>query len=760
MLAYALTIFTGAFLLFQVQPLIGKFILPWFGGGPGVWTTCMLFFQLLLLGGYAYAHFSSRHLKPRTQAVVHLVLLAAALAMLPITPSENWKPKVAGDPTWHILALLTVSLGLPYLVLSTTGPLMQEWFRRMNPGVSPYRLYSLSNIGSLLALISYPFYFETHFTRQAQTRMWSGGLALYALFCAYCAWRLWKQPPAAEAAARAADAADVPAPRWGTRLMWLLLPACASVMLVAITNKLCQDVAVIPFLWVLPLALYLVTFIICFDNPRWYSRFYFTIALVVALVDICIALYQGTDMAILKQVFIYTGGLFVACMVCHGELYQLKPHPKFLTSYYLMISAGGALGGILVAVVAPLVFAGYYELHWSMGVVLLLLLLLCFKGRDSLTPLRWRILYSLLLFGILVGLDRGYLAALDWLKDNYAAVKLPIAATWNYTTLAKYHWALWGIFLLYVAVELARRRFLRPRNWHLLTCSLLMVGVYALAIALYIQVRVSLRDSVSCARNFYGVLAVFEYRKDSPDNHYFLLQHGKITHGLQFAAPSESTMLTTYYGEGSGVGLAIRNFPRQEGMRIGLVGLGTGTVSAYGKPGDYVRIYEINPYVKELAESRFTYLKNSQAKVDVALGDARLSMEQEPSQQFDVLALDAFSSDAIPVHLLTREAVEIYQRHLKPDGVLAVHISNRYLDLEPVVENIAREFKLKTAVISNDDNDDNWWIYSSTWVLLTRNTELLEKSAISLAASTKDRSTNTVPMWTDDYASLFQILQK
>jgi hypothetical protein len=401
--AFALTIFAGAFLLFQVQPLIGKYILPWFGGSPGVWTTCMLFFQVLLLGGYAYAHTLSRRLKPRTQAIVHLALLAAALLTLPITPGDHWKPQASGNPTWHILALLAVSLGLPYLVLAATGPLMQEWFRRLTPGTSPYRLYALSNVGSLLALVSYPFYFETQFTRKAQAQFWSWGLLFYALCCAFCAYRVWRQAPV-KALSETETSADIAPPSPGRRGLWLCLPACASILLLAVTNKMCQDVAVIPFLWVLPLGLYLLSFIICFDSPRWYSRFYYTLALVGAMAAVCVALYVGTDMPIVQQVVIYSITLFVGCMICHGELYQLKPHPKHLTSFYLMIAAGGAVGGLFVALIAPVLFSNFYEMHLSLALIVLLLLAISFTGRSALSPQRWRILFAILAIGALYGL--------------------------------------------------------------------------------------------------------------------------------------------------------------------------------------------------------------------------------------------------------------------------------------------------------------------------------------------------------------------
>ena len=364
MLPYALTIFTGAFLLFQVQPLIGKYILPWFGGGPGVWTTCLLFFQVVLLGGYAYAHFSSTRLTPRRQVIVHFILMGLSLAMLPITPSASWRVQVGGDPNWQILLLLSATIGLPYFVLSSTGPLMQQWFSQTNAGVSPYRLYALSNVGSLLALLSYPLFFEVKFPRHTQAAMWSGGLIFFVIVCGYCAVRLWRHansarvaspvPPApvtpsAEAVPSAGGESPAAAPESEgsagvDKLLWVALPAIASVLLLATTNKLCQEVAVIPFLWVLPLSLYLLSFIICFDHARWYHRGVFTALLVVATAFVCQLLPVGNDAPMRLQIVMYTAALFIACMVCHGELYRLKPPPLQLTSYFLYISAGGALG--------------------------------------------------------------------------------------------------------------------------------------------------------------------------------------------------------------------------------------------------------------------------------------------------------------------------------------------------------------------------------------------------------------------------------
>lgn len=767
--AFALTIFVGAFLLFQVQPLIGKYILPWFGGSPGVWTTCMLFFQVLLLGGYAYAHALGRRLTPRRQAVTHLVLLVAALATLPITPGDAWKPHASGDPTWHILALLMASLGLPYLVLSATGPLMQDWFRRISPGVSPYRLYALSNVGSLLALISYPFYFETRFPRHVQAQLWSAGLVVYALGCGWCAWRLWRQPADPGATDRVeTDAA--PRPTAYQRVLWLVLPACASVLLLAVTNKMCQDVAVIPFLWVLPLALYLLTFIISFDSPRWYSRFYYTIAAAGGIAGVVVALFAGPDMPILRQVAIYAVMLFTGCMVCHGELYRLKPHPVHLTSFYLMIAAGGAAGGLFVALVAPRVFSDYYELHLSLVLTLFLLLLVSLKDRAALSEPRWRLLFVLLVAGAVIGGSWLTVTAIhDWSTQRGGSDIAQFVQRLSPRQVARVSWTIWGAMgLLVVGGSFAYWRRKRPLNGHRLACVTLAVGGVVLLASLGLHVRDSVRDSILRMRNFYGVLSVLKYGETNADSDYYVLQHGRITHGLQFIAPHRAGSITSYFGPTTGLGMTFRHFPRQQNKRVGLLGLGVGTVTAYGNPGDYFRIYEINPQVKQIADAPFTYLARSQAKIEVVMGDARLSMENEPPQEFDFLIMDAFSSDAVPVHLLTREAFEIYQRHLKPDGVILVNISNRYLNLRPVVENVARALGYQAYHVESTDGggsddygdgDSGWWLYGASWMILSKNQAFMERSAVRYAASPAMTDGPEIPLWTDDYTSMFNVLQ-
>lgn len=753
--AYALTTFFGAFLLFQVQPLIGKFILPWYGGGPGVWTTCLLFFQGVLLGGYAYAHLATRLLRPRGQAVLHLALLAGAVALLPIVPNAAWKPQGGGDPTLQILALLSVTLGLPYFVLSTTGPLVQQWLSRTHPGQAPYRLYALSNAGSLLALLSYPFVFEAHLSRRAQALWWGVGLVGYALACGFCAVRLWKSAPNQAEARPQPTSTSAPKPRPSPLvfLWWVLFPAATSMLLMAMTNKLCQDVAAIPFLWVVPLALYLLSFIICFDHPRWYQRTPFTFALIAALAGVTWAMFRGEAWPLWQQVVVYGGGLFICCLVGHGELYRLRPEPERLTSYYLMIAAGGVLGGVFVAVAAPLLFRGYFELHWGLLLCAFLFLLVCategtflLPPRPDAPPTSWKWMASLLPLIVFGGLDR-LIVRLGEHAEGLAE---------GWTTKARA--VLWLLLALVVVSWIARRRYRTFRYWRLLACAWLVVGLEGLIAALGIDMRAFEREALQVSRNFYGVLSVRESGQPDDPKHYFLLKHGRIIHGLQCTDPQKVAWPTTYFGEASGVGLAFKALaagPR----RLGVIGLGVGTLATYAAPGDSVRFYEINPEVKHLAETRFSFLSQCAGRVEVVLGDARLSLEREPPQEFDLLALDAFSGDAIPVHLLTKEAFELYGRHLRTNGVIVVHITNHFLDLEPVILNLARHCGYEAVVVNSKEAEERWWLFEAKWMVLSRNAALLNSAALAAAAQPPSPSTRTVPLWTDDFASLFQILK-
>lgn len=763
MAAFALTIFTGAFLLFQVQPIIGKFILPWFGGSPGVWTTCMLFFQVLLLGGYAYAHASASRLKPRTQVAVHLALVLLSLAFLPVIPGAGWKPVSGDSPVTNILLLLAVNVGLPYFVLAATGPLVQHWFGCVFAGRSPYRLYALSNVGSLLALLSYPFVFEPLMSRRAQAWSWSAGLVLYLLCILLCARKIWRTEPVPTPspeglAEPVVDPGPVAAggdrPNRGISVLWLLLPACASALLLAVTNKLCLDVAVFPFLWIVPLAIYLLSFIVAFDNPRWYRRGPFTLLLVAALAGFCWALYEATKWDLWWQVAVFGSGLFIFCMVCHGELYRLRPEPSQLTRYYLFISAGGALGGIFVGVLAPVLFNDYYELHLSLGLSAVLY-----------TALFWRDAWRMPSSGMAP--DRvKWMETVSWALPLLALVALELWF-WKSSSLfsqipKEVFYALrflaWTFLVLLIASGFMSSSR-GPRQSRILAATWLSLSVIGLGIVLGMQAASKDEDIVYTSRNFYGVLTVFDHRRDSPQDRFVLLRHGRITHGLQFTRPDYAKLPTTYYSRNSGVGLAIDSLPERP-RRLGMVGLGTGTLATYGRAGDTLRIYEIDPEVVELARTRFSYLSNCLAKVEIVPGDARLSLEREAPQQFDLLALDAFSGDAVPVHLLTKEAFAVYERHLNTNGVLAIHISNHFLDLEPVVMNLAKEFRRGLMLIDPEDDEEQWWVYGSTWALMSRQREFYNRPEIYSAAVQFRTNAPVIPLWTDDFASLFQILRK
>jgi hypothetical protein len=571
--------------------------------------------------------------------------------------------------------------------------LLQESFRR-ETGQPPYRLYALSNLGSLLALLTYPFVFEPQLTLRMQILAWSAGYAMFGALVLWCAaefLRVWRLPAAASAAearfsARRPTAKEI--------LLWLALAACGSVMLLATTNQLCQEVTSVPFLWVLPLSLYLFTFIICFDHERWYHRNSFVVLLAVAVLLACYAMFEGNDLTIWWQLAIYSATMFICCMVCHGELALSKPAPQHATLFYLMVAAGGALGGVLVAVVAPLVLRGFWEFHLGLVATVVLAFLASLVRSDSR-----------------VNIPRPV-----WLGGGAFAVALAIA----------------------IGLVVGRE------------------GRSALGI-------------VESTRNFYGVLHVSREDSLHSDNGpKYELMHGTIQHGFQYLDPDKRDWPTTYYGPPSGVGLAIEHNPRRRAkaetdrtLRIGVVGLGCGTLAAYGKKGDLVRFYEINPEVIRLSDKYFTYRKDTPAEVDVVLGDARIMLERQwadgQPQNFDVLAIDAFSSDAIPMHLLTKESVELYLKHLKPDGMLCIHISNRFLDLKGVVLGIAQEVNMPCVIVETPDDIERG-LNTSTWVVLTKNWEFLNDPVVAEASGPCWPDHGDPLVWTDDYGSLWQVI--
>ena len=660
---YAATIFLSSFLLFLVQPIIAKQILPWFGGSAAVWTTCLVFFQSVLLAGYAYADWTTR-LGSRRQAILHVALLVLSLACLPILASSGWKPQGDEEPILRILLLLGATIGLPYFLLSTTTPLLQAWYWRRFRTVVPYRLFALSNLASLLALLGFPVLLEPAFDLTTLGWTWSFLFGGFALLCAGTAW-LSMNGFAGEDQSMRERAAPLTVE---TQLRWLALAAMGSVMLLAVTNHVTQNVSSVPFLWVLPLALYLVSFILAFDHPRWYIRAVFVGALVI-LVPLMAWAIPSLDLRLAAP--LYFVGLFAACMVCHGELARLKPDPAHLTRFYLMISLGGALGAVLVAIVAPLVLAGYFELGIALialGAVLVLIKKIRFIG----------------------------------VAVTVATAVFVVRGTQEYTE----------------------------------------------------GVRVMERD-------FYGVVRTVDHMIPVP---YRSMYHGGIMHGGQLLGDSFRNTPADYFGPGSGYGrvfASLREIEPKQPLAVGVIGLGAGVIAAWMKPGDRLVFYEISPRVVEIAQREFTFLHDTSAKTEVVLGDGRLSLEREPPRGYDVLGIDAFSGDSIPMHLVTREAMAIYLKHLKPDGVIVFQATNRFIDLLPVVKRVAAEFGLQALNVADEpesgDGADYW--YSSTdQIIVTRNRKLLAWPRIAEAAEEiADRPGLTV--FTDAHHNLLRILK-
>ncbi len=683
---FAATIFLGSFLLFQVELIIAKIILPWFGGVASVWTTCMLFFQIMLLLGYLYAHGLVRSARPKAQFFIHTALLASAALLLPVLPSASWKPDGTEVPTVLILIMLTSVVGLPFFLLSSTSPLLSCWFTRAFPGKSPYWLYAMSNLGSMLGLLSYPTLVEPNLAIKAQANAWSAAFLAFSAMCAYAAAKGAFAPAREGEATTAADGPEAesqsPSPGARDRFFWIALPACGSVLLLGVTNHLAQNVVSLPFLWVAPLSLYLLTFILAFSGPAMYPRAFYAPLLAVSVVGmtiLCVKTVDGVSLKILIPVFL--AGMFAGCMVCHGELARMAPHPRHLTPYYLAISAGGALGGIFVGVAAPQLFRTTHEL--PLGIAACSILALASTARESGGP-----------------------GARAWLR------KAPLA----------------------------------------LACAVSIAGAgYFFSPTFRPPPQQRLAE-----RNFYGVLRVAERGAPGKRSWRRIIYNGSVDHGIQFLSPGREREAVSFYHPGSGVGLAIRSRNGSKPVRVGVIGLGAGILAAYGRPGDVYRFYEINPLVVRVAQTEFSYLKDTAAGVEVVLGDARLSMEREPDQRYDVFVVDAFSGDSIPAHLLTREALDLYLRHLGRDGVLAFHITNWYIDLKPVLGRLAVETGMQALSVVTEGSKETGAAYTR-WVLLSADPENFRKSPLP-GAGTPLPASQDMPLWTDDYSSLIPLL--
>jgi hypothetical protein len=680
---YAVAIFLSSSLLFLTEPLAGKRVLPLLGGSAAVWAACLVFFQSALLLGYFVAHWLVTRTAARAQVGIFGGLLALSVAQLATAIDPHLRADVR-HPILSVLWLLTALIGVPFITLSAASPLLQAWFARVARGemdggpasaAKTYQLFAVSNVGSLLALLVYPWLVEPRMSlREQAVALTSGFALLFVVFAliARSAWRSPVVPPEAVDVASSDRSAD---DDWPRRILWVCLAVCGSLLLSAVTNHLSQNVAAIPLLWIVPLVLYLLSFVVAFSSERWRPRVVVAALGLVGMAGIAYYQFKGDYYSpILRVVATYSVGLFLVSVFCHSELYARRPAPARLTTFYLCVAAGGALGAVIVGVIAPTVLTGTYE-----------------------------VIVGLCLAGV-----------------------LGLIATWSMGWIARGVW--------------------------------FAAAVTAMAL-LVTRVAQQGGDNLVRTRNFYGTLRVSQ---SVADGFYHAtvrtLFNGIIEHGQQVFRVDLGHEPTTYYGRASGIGLALEHCCGDRPRRIGVIGLGTGTIAAYGRPGDVIRFYDINPAVEPIARRYFTYLRDSPARTEIVIGDARVSLSNEPPQNFDVIAVDAFTGDAIPVHLLTTQTLELYRRHLRPNGIVAFHVSNHFLDLGPVVEQLATHAGLKTAFITSG-NDRARDLDSADWVLVTADENFLLNPAIARA-----REAITIPprlrLWTDDYNSLIPILRK
>jgi hypothetical protein len=705
-LLFVAAVCASAFLIFLVQPIVGKRILPWFGGASAVWTLCLAFYQSALFLGYGYAHLLIRLATPAQQIGVHALVMAVAAMLLPVLPGDTWLPHEQANPRVQILTMLAANVALPFMVLASTGPLVQAWFARRHPQQSPYPLYAFSNAGSLVALLAYPFLIEPRVPLSKTGDIWSAAFLVAGCLVIACSALAWRIRPAD----RSVVTPDrVPTGRLDSPL-WLMLSACAVILLMGVTNKLCLDIASIPFLWILPLATYLVTFVVCFASRNLYRRAPFVLIASATLVpSVGFDLYAtsiGLPMSIgwqapLPQTASYCALLFAMCMILHGELYRIRPPAHLLTSFYLSLSAGGALGGLFVGIVAPLIFNDYYELHAGLALAGALLAILCARDPSS--------------------------------RLNAAA--------------PRWRWAA-------VAVG---------------ACGLVVLGGWTIARP---------RDGlIHQERSFFGVYRVFENR--SGTGTIRRLENGTTLHGAQKMGRRRG-LPTAYFGGATGVGLVLGSRDGAVASRIGVVGLGVGTLASYADAGDAIRFYEIDPVVIRIArdDGFFHYFEDSAADAEIVLGDGRLALAREQAQDgpqsFDFLIVDAFNSDAIPVHLLTIEAFALYVDALAPNGLLAVHASSRHFALIPLVARVGFELGLHSLEILNHRAPRHHSI-ASQWIWLSRDADQMQAleervrrraSALGLGSNVlktrriEARDVSGVPVWTDDYSDLLGALQR
>ncbi|HEY0850646.1 MAG TPA: fused MFS/spermidine synthase [Bradyrhizobium sp.] len=727
LVVYTLAIFVSALLLFSVQPLFTKMVLPRLGGSPAVWSVAMVFFQSLLLAGYAYAHYLTKAGNRVVPVMAHLLLLVAAMVTLPLAIRSGWgEPPTSGYPFW-LLGLFAVSIGLPFFALAANNPLLQAWFVRTGHpnGPDPYFLYASSNIGSFLALLSYPVLLEPMFTLRTQNLIWTGGYGLLILLIAGCGVLLLKSPANAAALNLVPDDADAPAPSWLLRARWIFLAAVPSGLLIAVTAHISTDVAAAPLLWVLPLSLYLLTWVLVFQSrpllPHWLMLWLQPLA----IAGVVILLAVGGEQNLLLTLGGHQLCFFMIAMACHGELARMRPAAKYLTGFYVALSFGGMVGGLFAGLIAPFTFSWIAEYP-----ILLALATLCRppipERLPRITQWYWPLLAAIAVALILPAYNGGHL--FDWLDERRA-------------------WMIGAVGALSAAMALA----LNGNRWK----------IFATVAVALVLLRVYPTDAgrVETVRSFFGVHKIVM----TTDGQYHVLMHGTTIHGAEKFRNDDGTPVTgrpepiTYYHKDGGIGQAITAMRERKGapLRVAVIGLGSGSLACASEPGEDWKFFEIDQTMVDSARDPkyFTYIQKCEPDLKPVIGDARLTFAKEPSGTYDVIIVDAYSSDAIPIHLATEEAMEIYKDKLAPHGAVVMHVSNRHIELESVVVGIADANDLKSWIYSEDSGRDAEYIFSTTVVVSARE----EADVGRLASSDKwtlTEAEDNQRVWTDDYSNI------
>jgi len=721
---YTVAIFVSALLLFSVQPMFTKMVLPRLGGSPAVWSVAMVFFQTLLLAGYAYAHLLMRLKDRRLPIIIHLGLLCVAGLALPLSIASGFGAPPASGYAFWLLGLFMVSIGLPFFALAANNPLLQAWFVRTGhpDGPDPYFLYASSNIGSFLALLSYPVLLEPMLTLRQQSQTWTAGYAALVVLIAGCGVLLWRAPPFEVGPART-DAG--PTPSWGLRLRWIFLAAVPSGLLIAVTAHISTDVAAAPLLWVLPLSLYLLTWVLVFQSRPLLPHRFMVMLQPFAVAGIVVLLAVGGEQNLLLTLGGHQLCFFIIAMACHGELARTRPAARYLTGFYVALSFGGMLGGLFAGLVAPFTFSWVAEYP-----ILLVLTALCRPREEArwpkLAPWIWLLVAVLALVTLVPSFTTGALASL--FEDDRVYVASAVAA---------------------VAVLLAVA--LRTSRWAI-------AAVVALAV-LVIRVYPADEGRVETVRSFFGVHKIVE----TPNGHYHVLMHGTTIHGAEKLREADGTAVTgrpepiSYYHKDGGIGQAIAAVRARKGapLRVAVIGLGAGTLACAAAPGESWTFFEIDRSMVDTARDpkKFSFISSCMPDLKVVLGDARLTFAREPDGVYDLIIVDAYSSDAIPIHLATEEAMAIYKSKLAPHGAVVMHVSNRHLELASVVVGIAEANDLKSWVYNEDSGRDDEYIFATNVVVSARDEDDVGTLASSdVWALTEPEDDQRV--WTDDYSNV------